>query len=531
MTVDLPANVYSYCMEVSIVWFRRDLRLHDNEAVAKAADAGKQCLYVFVIDPWFFNQPETGWLRVRFLFESLASLDTALVAKGSRLIILKGETVLALTGLMQRLGKNGYQPTLYYNHDIQVAYGQKRDAAVQAYCNAQGISVQATHNYFLLHDEAAMNDWWRRYYEYQYDEQHKPSVVQASDAAISLQAVIDPLPRIDPQHIAEALQLQLPTARQALFTGGETAARQAVYSFLKDRVGGYRWKLSRPYLAQQGATSLLGPHLAFGTISNRTVFQAAVKHRNKLQEQQPKKAFDISTYLDRLRWRDSFTQRLWFHPELIWQNRFSEFNDVYNEQPLSSQQQDYFKRWQHGETGFPLVDASMKQLKHDGFINFRMRAMAATFLTINCGVSWQHGARHFMNCLVDGDIAINHWQWQMQAGITNPLSPTFRMYSPTKNLRDRDPAADYVHFWLPETRGKNIDTIIEEAQPMLDFNASRKTNGKIIADLRKQVRQRIIAKKGIELDNAKVAHRVVVNYGRYSAGRYKRALHPVVKEL
>ena len=164
----------------------------------------------------------------------------------------------------------------------------------------------------------------------------------------------------------------------------------------------------------------------------------------------------------------------------------------------------------------------MKQLQLDGFINFRMRAMAATFLTINCGVSWHYGAQHFMNCLVDGDIAINHWQWQMQAGITNPLSPTFRIYSPAKNLRDRDSAAAYVHFWLPETRGKNVDTILIEAKPMLDYNQTRKLNGKIVSDLRKQVRERILLEKGAELSKAQTAHKIVTKYTLFSADRYKK---------
>lgn len=507
-------------MDVSIVWFRRDLRLHDNEAVARAAADGKRCIYVFVLDPWFLTQPEIGWLRVQFLFESLAALDTALAKHGSRLVILNGESVAALASLVDALIAQGHRPALYYNQDIQVAYGRERDEAVESRCRDKGVSVHPMHNYFLLHDEARMDTWWRQYYDYQYEEQFAVPTIPALDS--DLDRVLKQLLQIDPQHIAEVLDVTLPTARQALFVGGEAAARQAVYTFLKDRVDGYRWKISRPYLAQQGATSLLGPHLAFGTISNRTVFQAAVKHRSKLESKQPKKAFDIATYLDRLRWRDSFTQRLWFHPELIWQNRFPEFDEVYNEQALDGQHQEYFERWQQGKTGFPLLDAAMVQLKEDGFINFRMRAMAATFLSINCGVSWHHGARHFMNCLVDGDIAINHWQWQMQAGITNPLSPTFRMYNPTKNLRDRDKSAAYVHFWLPETRGKGVDTILREAKPMLDFDATRKANGKIIADLRKQVRERVIKEKGLELTNAETAQRTVVNYGKYSADRYKR---------
>ena len=127
-----------------------------------------------------------------------------------------------------------------------------------------------------------------------------------------------------------------------------------------------------------------------------------------------------------------------------------------------------------------------------------------------------------MNCLVDGDIAINHWQWQMQAGITNPLSPVFRMYSPTKNLKDRDGEAQYVHYWLPPTRGKTVDMILAEAQPMLNFNETRKLNGKVVADLRKQVRERLLADKGPELAGAEVARKTVVNYKKFTAERYHK---------
>lgn len=505
--------------EVSVVWFRRDLRLRDNEAVAKAAHA-QHCLFVYVIDPWFFSQPEIGWLRVKFLFESLAALDNDLHAYGQELLLLKGDSVSSLQGLLQTLQTHHYKPTLYFNQDIQVAYGRTRDEAVQAHCHTTAVPLHETQNYFLLYDESRMNQWWRDYYNYQYSPAY--DIPDIRPLAPTLRQLVLTLAHINPQRTAETLHTRLPTARQPLFKGGEQAARSAIYLFLKDRIDGYRWKISRPYLAQYGATSLLGPHLAFGTISNRTIFQTAVNHLAKIETKLPKKAFDIATYLDRLRWRDSFTQRLWFHPELMWQNRFTEFDVVYQDTALSGQQLEYFERWKTGTTGFPLLDAAMKQLANDGFINFRMRAMAATFLTINCGVSWHHGARHFMNCLVDGDIAINHWQWQMQAGITNPLSPTFRIYSPTKNFYDRDPQADYVHFWLPKTRGKSVETIITESEPMLDFLATRKTNGKIVSELRQQTCSRILSEKGNELANAETARRTVINYGKYSADRYKR---------
>ena len=123
-----------------------------------------------------------------------------------------------------------------------------------------------------------------------------------------------------------------------------------------------------------------------------------------------------------------------------------------------------------------MVDASMRQLNQMGWMNFRMRAMCVTFLTINCGVSWHHGARYFMSKLVDGDIAINHWQWQAQAGVTNPISKTFRIYNPTKNLQDKDPNLQFVRYWIPELSGYSIKDLLSRTyistsnypEPVLD---------------------------------------------------------------
>ena len=502
---------------VSVIWFRRDLRLSDNEAVHAAASHSNQCLFVFVIDPWFFKQKEIGWLRVKFMLESLAALDTELAKQDNRLIVLNGNSVTALTALLDALATK-YKPTLFFNHDIQVSYGRKRDEAVVKHCKAASVDVQTTHNYFLLHNEKAMSGWWKQYYGYQSSAQLPVPPVQKPEADV-LQ-LVEVLAQLNPQTLSQDLDITVPKPVHDYFHGGEPEARAATYYFLKDRVDGYHWKLSRPFAVQQRATSLIGPHLAFGTISTRAVYQAAAGYLNKIDRVQPKKALSVSNYLDRLRWRDSFTQRLWFHPEIMWQNRFPEFDTVYADSELSGQELEYFERWKHGNTGFPLLDAAMRQLAADGHISFRMRAMAATFLTINCGVSWHHGARHFMNCLVDGDIAINHWQWQMQAGVTNPLSPTFRIYSPTKNLKDRDANAAYVHEWLPDTRGKNIETILKEAQPMLDYNQTRKINGKVVADIRKQVRDRILAEKGSELAHAQKAHAITTSYKRYTEKRY-----------
>ncbi len=177
-----------------------------------------------------------------------------------------------------------------------------------------------------------------------------------------------------------------------------------------------------------------------------------------------------------------------------------------------------------------MVDASMRQLRTMGWMNFRMRAMCATFLNINCGISWQHGAKHYMNYLVDGDLAIDNWQWQMQAGVTNPLSDTFRIYNPTKNIEERDSDLRFISYWIPELKGYSVPEIVQGAylgrstypQPMLDWSETRKINGKIVSDLRKQVKQRIISEGGDELEGALASKKAVDTYWESKDKQYKQ---------
>lgn len=475
---------------INIVWFRRDLRLDDNQSVSDACQNGHPTLFVFCLDPWFFYQKEIGWARVHFLFESLIALDIELKKLGSKLIILEGKTEKTLSTLAQNILNSGVQPNLYYNHDVQVQYGKDRDIFINNWFREKNLDIHTGLANYLLFDEKDMPQWRKNYYEYlRKDVYLAPELtIHTNNPQIFSELIIT-----EPNTLLQRFTNTYTTPKSRLFTGGSTEAKRVLESFLETRVNGYHWRLSRPYLSQTGATSQLGPHLAFGTISVRTVYQAA-KHAEYLAKAQgnPKKAFSINSFLDRLRWKDSFTQRLLFRLELMWKNRFAAFDEHYSDSPLSGQKLEYFESWKKGTTGFAMIDASMRQLNTDGYMNFRMRAMNATFLTINCGISWHHGARYFMQRLVDGDVAINHWQWQMQAGITNPLSPVFRIYSPDKNLVEKDPDLEYVHYWCPELRQYMTHVeIIKNSKPMLDFVATKKVNGTIISHLRKTVREQV----------------------------------------
>lgn len=504
-----------------LIWFRRDLRLSDNEIVSLATADGAEVLPFFIIDPWFYQWTDLGRARVRFLFESLENLNTNLRKLGSQLILFEGNSVDVIKALTQQLLQDGERPKLYFNRDVQVEYGVSRDREILEFYENLNLETHLGLNNFLQSRDRR-DEWFNEYYTYQRKEPY-PTPDRINTPSLKLQ-----LPQLKVTKLRQAYR-QFFEAEKVYFRGGETRAQASLKTFLERRYSGYHWKLSRPWLSQRGATSHLSPHLAFGTISTRTIYQQT-KARAEEIIANPKAELSLKAFRDRLRWHDSFTQRLYFYPDIAYNNRYREFDSYYTPEDLPPDKQALFEAWQEGLTGFPLVDASMRQLKTMGWMNFRMRAMCATFLTINCGVSWHHGARHYMNYLVDGDLAINNWQWQMQAGITNPLSETFRIYNPNKNIPEKDPDLRFIYHWIDDLKDYSLSEILEGKyigqssypQPIVDWSETRKVNGKIVSDLRKQVRERLILEGGQEYDSAVAAKRTVEKYWQHQEKEYRQ---------
>jgi deoxyribodipyrimidine photo-lyase len=503
-----------------LVWFRRDLRLTDNEIVTLATANNTPVLPFFIIDPWFYTWDDVGTARVRFLFESLENLNDNLQQLGSRLILFEGNATSILQELTTQLIQQGDRPKLFFNRDVQVEYGISRDRTIVDFYRELNLDCHIGLNNFLqLADRR--QQWFDEYYSYQRQPQSStPQTIDTPELYLNLPQ----LTFTDLKHKYREFW----DVEKVYFSGGETNAQSTLNSFLKSRFHGYHWKLSRPWLAQQGATSHLSPHLTFGTISTRTVYQSTKARVAELANSE-KAEFSLKAFRDRLRWHDSFTQRLYFYPEVAYQNRYPEFDEWYRSDKLNQISLELFQAWQEGMTGFPLVDASMRQLKTLGWMNFRMRAMCATFLTINCGVSWHHGAQHYMNYLVDGDLAIDNWQWQMQAGITNPLSETFRIYNPNKNIEEKDPDLSFIYHWIPELQGYSLGEISTGKysdsyypQPILDWAKTRKVNGKIVSDLRKQARSRLTIEGGAEYESAMAAKTTVDKYWQYKDKSYQK---------
>ena len=505
---------------MQIVWFRRDLRIRDNEIVSDACCEKQEVLPCFIVDPWFYRQPETASCRVKFLFESLENLNANLRKLGSSLYLFEGESVAIIQQLTRSLVRQNKQPKLHFNRDLQVDYGIHRDNEILQFYQEQGLEVHLGRNNFLQEKEDYDNIW-KEYHHYQEQPLHRtPSHIDTPQLTLDV-------PRLT---LEELWQKYCPNQNQSShFNGGENEALKTLDRFLDNRYRGYHWKMSRPYMTQQGATSHLSPHLDFGTISSRSVYQTTIAIANSLPPKS-KNNYSLKAFLDRIRWHDKFSQRHYYHPELAFKNRYSEFDEYYSNEELTGQKLAYFQAWCEGKTGYPMVDASMRQLNTMGWMSFRMRAMCVTFLCINCGVSWHHGAGYFMSRLVDGNIAINHWQWQAQAGITNPMSKTFRIYNPAKNLQDKDPDLKFVRYWIPELRGYSMSKILageytgSYSQPILDWKQTRKINGKTVSDLRKKVRERLERQGGEELKIAIGAKETIDKYFAAKDKQYRKTI-------
>jgi deoxyribodipyrimidine photo-lyase len=465
--------------------FRRDLRIEDNDALTYSIKNGDTVSPIFILDPYFKNSELNGPMRYRFLLESLIDLDKQLQTIDLRLTVYVGDTVEVLKSLLSS------EVGLTYNYDIQVEYGRVRDSAINTFCDQDNIELYIGNNQYVKVEDFVFDKWFGEHDHYQQAEMFTPHLSNQMPITSGFEI-------LTPYELDKYISL-LP--KSSIYTGGSSNANMALDEFLNKDFDNYYWQLSRPYLAQVGHTSHLSAHIAFGTISTRQVHQK-VKSYLASKPNYKKKNMSGRAYLERLRWRDGFTNRLVFHPEIEWGNKFEEFDNHYNPS-LTPKQSELLKLWKLGKSGYPLVDAAMRQLLVDGWMIFRLRAMCASFLCFHLGISWHHGAKHFMNYLVDGDIAINHWQWQMQAGATDPYNPIFRVYNPTKNIPSRDPQLQYIHYWVPESRKyTNIEQLLVAFPQIPEYEDNMKKNKDKINAIRKGIRNKYLGIEKAEIVEA-----------------------------
>ena len=425
----------SYCLLKTVIhWFRRDLRLTDNTALHAAAASGAQVIPVYILSDWKKNHQWTGPNRQHFLCGCLRSLDANLQAIGSRLILRQGDPVAEL----EKLAAETHAEAIFFNRDPD-PFGRSVEARLEKTGQRLGIAIMP-HKDVAIHERREVltgsGDTFRVFTPYHraWEKLSKPSVaprIKSLAPPGSLTSL--PLP--------ENSFWDLPSAAFGVPEAGEKAARTRMKQFLETGISRYGETRDLP---AGGGTSRLSQDLRHGLLSIRELHGECLKKADTLDA---KGRGNVMKYVAELVWREFYMQILWNFPEVL----AHEFNPKYRGMSWPGRMAN-FEIWKNGETGFPIVDAAMRELRETGFMHNRTRMIAAMFLTKDLHIDWRHGESYFMQALVDGEIASNNGGWQWSAGTGADAAPYFRIQNPWSQTKRFDPEGVYIKRWIPELR-------------------------------------------------------------------------------
>ena len=425
-------------MPLTIVWFRQDLRLQDNAALAAALAGGGAILPVYILDGSGAGRWPMGGASRWWLHHSLQCLDEALRARGSRLLLASGESGAVLRALLEQSGAT----TVCWNRVYEPA-AIVRDKAIKAALTADGVEVRSFNAALLFEPPTVQNKSGGPFQVFTPFWKHCLALTVAAPTKLSSGPL--PVPGRWPVSL-ELSELSLrPTLRgdtgmAAAWQPGEAAALKRLRKFTANAMEQYADRRNRPDV---DGTSALSPHLHFGEISPRQIW-AAVQALSKDSGVFPASRGG-QVFLSEVGWRE-FAYHLLYHfphtPEQPLRLEFAAF-------PWRTSAAQV-RTWQKGQTGYPIVDAGMRQLWQTGWMHNRVRMIVASFLVKHLRLSWQEGAAWFWDTLVDADLASNTLGWQWTAGCGADAAPYFRIFNPLLQGKKFDPAGDYVRRWVPE---------------------------------------------------------------------------------
>ncbi|MFZ4765450.1 MAG: cryptochrome/photolyase family protein [Roseimicrobium sp.] len=422
--------------KLALHWFRRDLRLCDNTALHHAARDAGSVLPVFVLSQWTQTHGWTGPARQQFLCGSLESLDQNLRSIGSRLTVRCGQTVDELERLVEETGAD----SIYTNRDPD-PHGKAIESAVHAMCQRRGIAFHSFKDCVLHEPNEALTGEGQPYRVY----------TPFSKNWLALPKLA-PLPKVTSLGQPMALSsLPLPTlahwgltsAPTLLPVPGERAARARLKYFLESGTLARYGQLRN--IPAGAHSSQLSQDLRFGLLGIRELYHRCQQFAEANTEATTQQS--VLTYVKELAWREFYMAVLHHWPQVL----ETEFNEAFRHVPWESRD-ELFAAWKEGRTGFPIVDAGMRQLLATGWMHNRVRMITAMFLTKDLHVHWRLGESYFMQHLVDGEIASNNGGWQWSAGTGADAAPYFRIQNPWTQTKSYDPEGAYIKHWLPELK-------------------------------------------------------------------------------
>lgn len=435
--------------ELVLFWHRRDLRIRDNLGLAAARKRTPKVVGVFCLDSGILDGDDIAPARVTYMIGSLAELQESYKAAGSELLILKGKPAKAIPKLAEALEATA----VYWNRDVE-PYSRDRDTEVAEALKKKDIERSTQYWDQLLHAPDALKTGSGDPYKV-YTPFWRKWIQQAKQAPVPALADVTGLSPHEKALANDAGNIDLPTAKdlgyewenELLLAPGEAAALAQLENFCDDQRAISEYDEQRNYPANPG-TSLLSAALKFGTLGIRTVWQYADDAYSRARSEETHT--NIQTWQKEIAWREFYQSVMYTFPFLA----EGPYRDPLKDFPWDNDK-TLFKAWCEGRTGYPIVDAAMRQLNQTGWMHNRCRMIVASFLTKDLIIDWRWGEKYFMQHLFDGDLSSNNggWQWSASSGMDpKPL----RIFNPASQAKKYDPEAEYIREWLPEIR--HLDT-------------------------------------------------------------------------
>ncbi len=409
--------------ERSLFWFRRDLRLLDNYGLTQALKSGKPVIGCFVFDPQILDQLEDrDDARVTFLHQQLHALQEEIQQKGGRLLVRYGKPEVEIPKIIQE----NRITALFTNHDDD-PYGCQRDKQIQQQCAQNGVAFHTFKDHLIFERAEVLKPDGTPYtvftpYSRKWKQQMLDSDLQEDGTPTCFAAY----PSSHLSGWEQGRSEEIPELSEMGFLKSAiTFPNTDVSTSLIQH-----YDQTRDFPGIQG-TSRLGIHLRFGTISIRDI---------------ARQAFSLNeTYLNELIWREFYAMILFHFPRVV----ISSFRPEYDQIEWRNNE-DEFQMWCDGKTGYPLVDAGMRQLNNTGYMHNRVRMVTASFLTKHLLIDWRWGEAYFARKLLDFDLASNNGGWQWAAGCGTDAAPYFRIFNPTAQQKKFDPEFLYIKTWIKE---------------------------------------------------------------------------------
>ncbi len=406
---------------VVVFWFRRDLRLEDNKGLYQALKHGRKVLPLFIFDEAIIDSLPEDDHRVSFIHQSLTSIHESLKEKGGGMLIKKGKPMEIFRGLL-----SDYPVEAVYCNMDHEPYGRERDNEVAGMLKVHGISFHSFIDHLILHPGKVLKQDETPYqvftpYSNRWKQKLKSGDLEYHASEKLLQHILPEQSSLMPEQ-----SLLIPDLKELGFSRSSLKAPPPDIS--KDLIRAYDRLRDFP---AADATSRLGVHLRFGTLSIRKLAKTAAA----LNE----------VFLEELIWREFYAMILWHFPAVVARS----FKPAYDRIEWRNNKKE-FLAWKEGKTGYPMVDAGMRQLNQTGFMHNRLRMVTASFLTKHLLIDWRWGEGYFAEKLFDYELSSNNGGWQWSAGSGCDAAPYFRIFNPYSQQKKFDPQDEFVRQWVPE---------------------------------------------------------------------------------